>query len=48
MVDYLDRRKDELEKKKRELDAEISLNRDLRERYFRLWISLTKEERPLD
>jgi hypothetical protein len=45
MVDYLDRRLREFQAKKTEIEAEISLNRDLRERYRNLWLSLEREER---
>jgi hypothetical protein len=45
MVDYLDRRFREFQAKRTEIEAEISLNRDLRERYLNLWLSLAREEK---
>jgi len=45
MVDYLDRQFIELKRKKTEIEAEISLNLDLRDRYHNLWLSLEREEK---
>ena len=43
MVDYLDRRYGDLQKKYKELDREISLNRQMRDHYQQLWLSLERE-----
>ena len=43
MIDYLDRRKTELEKKINELHAELSINRQMRDNYQQLWLSLEKD-----
>jgi hypothetical protein len=43
MVDYFDKRYAELQRKKKELDLEIAINREMRDRYRDLWFSLSKE-----
>jgi hypothetical protein len=42
MVDYFDKRYAELQRKKKELDLEIAINREMRDRYRDLWFSLSK------
>ena len=45
MIDYIDRETGILEKQRTLLEVRISINRELRDRYRDLWLSLEREER---